>query len=76
MHETSHDAISFHLAKLLNEHLFRHGRDRTAQLGKPPDVATEQVKEDHELPSAFENTQHILDAFRGGCGRMFLLTFR
>ena len=39
-------------------------------------VTTEQVKEDHELPSAFEDPQHILDAFRGGCGRMFLLTFR
>jgi hypothetical protein len=76
MHETPHDAISFHLAKLLNEHLFRHGRARTAQLGKPSHVATKQVKEDHELPSASENTQHILDAFRGGCDRVFLLTFR
>jgi len=65
MHKSVHDTISFHLAKLLNEHLFGHRRDRTAQSGKPSDVAAKQMKENHELPAAFENPQHVLNALCG-----------
>src|ERR1700730_7609641 len=32
MNEAPDDAISFHLAQLLNQHFLRHGRDRAAQL--------------------------------------------
>jgi len=32
MNEAPDDAISLHLAQLLNQHFFRHGRDRAAQL--------------------------------------------
>jgi hypothetical protein len=76
MNDAPDDAISFHLAQLLNQHLFGHSGDRAAQLGKAPDVSAEEMEQDHELPSAFENAQHALDAFRGGLDRVFLLTFR
>ncbi len=47
MHHTPHDAISFHLAKLLSQHLFRHSRYRTTQLGESPHVATKEMKQNH-----------------------------
>ncbi len=75
MHETSYHPVAFHLTQLLNQHLFGHCRDRTAQLRKPADVPTEQMEEDHELPSTLEDPQDFFDTFRGGDLGMFALTF-
>src|SRR5258707_12453511 len=69
MNEAADDAIPLHLSKLLNQHLLGHRGDRTAQLGKAPDLAAKQMKENHELPAAFENAQRLLNALRGGRGR-------
>ena len=76
MNEAAYDPIPLHLSKLLNQHLFGHSGDRAPQLGKAPDVTAEEMEQDHELPSAFENAQHAFDALRGGRDRVFLLTFR
>ena len=76
VHETSYHAVAFHLTQLLNQHLFGHCRDRTAQLRKPAHVPTEQMEEDHELPSTLENPQDFFDTFRGGRLGVFALTFR
>jgi hypothetical protein len=73
MHEAPHDAVSLHLAKLLNQHLFRHGRYRTPQLGGPPDPSAEQMEQNDELPTALEDSQSVLHAFGGGRHRVFLL---
>jgi len=54
VHETSYHAVAFHVTQLLNQHLFGHCRDRTAQLRKPAHVPAEQMEEDHELPSTLE----------------------
>jgi len=75
VNETSYYAVAFHVTQLLNQHLFGHCRDRTAQLRKPAHVPTEQMEEDHELPSALENSQYFLDTFRGGGLAMLTLTF-
>src|SRR5258707_9323092 len=76
MNEAADDPIPLHLSKLLNQHLLGHRGDRAPQLGKAPDVAAEQVKQNYQLPSALENAQHVLDALRGGRDRVFRLTFR
>ena len=76
MNEAADDPIPLHLSKLLNQHLLGHRGDRAPQLGKAPDVAAEQLKQNHELPSALENAQHVLDALGSGRDRVFLLTFR
>jgi len=39
-------------------------------------MTTEEMEEDHELPSTLENPQDFLDTFRGGSLSMFALTFR
>jgi hypothetical protein len=75
VHETSCHAVAFHVTQLLNEHLFGHGRDRTAQLRKAAHVPTEEMEEDHELPSTLENPQDFFDTFRGGSLGMLELTF-
>jgi len=56
MHEATHDAVALHLSKLLNQHLLGHRGDRAQQLRKAPDVAAEQMKQDHELPTALEDS--------------------
>ena len=69
MNEAADDSIPLHLSKLLNQHLLGRRGDRAPQLGNAPDVAAEQVKQDHELPSALENAQDVLDALRRERGR-------
>jgi hypothetical protein len=76
MNEAPDDAIAFHLTQLLNQHLFRHGRYGTSQLGESSDLAAEQVKQDHEFPATLEDPHHVFDAFRRGRLGVFLLTFR
>jgi hypothetical protein len=76
MNEAAYDPVPLHLSKLLNQHLFGHSGNRASQLGKAPGVTAEEMEQDHELPSAFENAQDAFDALRGGCDRVFLLTFR
>ena len=39
-------------------------------------VPTEQMEEDHELPSTLENPQDFFDTFRGRRLSMLTLTFR
>jgi hypothetical protein len=56
MHEAMHNAVALHLAQLLNQHLLRDCRNRTAQLRKAPYLAAEQVKQNHELPTALEDS--------------------
>jgi hypothetical protein len=74
--EPPHYAVPLHLTQLLNQHLLRDRRNRTAQLGEPPDLAAKQVKQNHQLPAAVQDAQHFFDAFRRGCLGVLLLTFR
>ena len=48
-------AIGLHPAKLLDEHLLGNRRDRTFQVRKAQDLAAKQVKQDDQLPAAFED---------------------
>ena len=57
INEGPHDAVSLHLAQLLNQHLFDDGGYRAAQLRESSDLATEQVDQDDELPAALEESQ-------------------
>lgn len=58
-----HDAVTLHLPELLDQHLLRHTRYRPLKIREPQDIAAEQVKQDHQLPPAFEQLQRGLDAF-------------
>ena len=71
------DAIGLHPAKLLDEHLLGNRRDRAFQVGKAQDLAAKQVKQDDQLPAAFEDFEHVLNTLggRNGC-QLFRLTFR
>jgi hypothetical protein len=70
------DAIGLHPAKLLDEHLLGNRRDRTFQVRKAQDLAAKQVKQDDQLPAAFEDFECVLNALGGGEGcQLFRLTF-
>jgi hypothetical protein len=64
VNDASHDRVRFHLAKLLDEHLLRNGRDRAFEIREPLYLAPEQVKEDHELPPPLQHLECLLNASR------------
>jgi hypothetical protein len=74
--EPVHDSVALHLSQLLNQHLFRHCGNRTAQVGEPPHASAEQMKQNDQLPAALEDAQHVFDALSRGRLGVFLLTFR
>ena len=47
------DAIIFHLAELLDQHLLGNRGDRPLKLGETKDLPAEQMEENEELPSPF-----------------------
>src|SRR6267142_2770610 len=69
VNDAAHDAIAFHLAQLLSEHLLRDARNCPLQLREALHLPTEQSEEDLELPSTLEEPQRVLDPqgsrFRG-----------
>src|SRR3981081_45481 len=54
---THDDAIGFHAAKLLAEHLLRNIGNGSLQVRKAQHLATEEMKQDDELPASFEKTE-------------------
>ncbi|TCT20871.1 hypothetical protein EDC35_105315 [Thiobaca trueperi] len=55
MDDTSNDAIFLHLTQLLDQHLLRNGRNCAFEIGEPQQLASEQMEQNHKLPSSFEN---------------------
>jgi hypothetical protein len=51
MDDPAHDTIPLHLPELLDEHFLRDRWDRTLKIGKAPQRAVEEVKEDEKLPT-------------------------
>jgi hypothetical protein len=66
VHDALDDSVVLELAKLLDEHLLRDGRDRALELGEPKRPASEQVEQDDELPPTFEHPYRDLDSGGGG----------
>ena len=60
------DPIGFQLAKLLREHLLRDRRNCALQIRESQDLAAEEMKQDQQLPAAFEITEGLLDTLRSG----------
>ena len=58
------DSIGFQLTKLLREHLLGNRRDRAFHVGESQDLAAEEMKQDQQLPAAFEKTEGLLDTLR------------
>ena len=58
-------AVCLHLSKLLYQHLLGNRRYGTLQLGKSENFAAEQMEEDQELPSSFEDLECLLNVMRG-----------
>src|SRR5256885_540118 len=70
------DAIVLQLAQLLREHLLRDFRDCALQVGEAQYPATEQVKQDQQLPAAFEEFEGVFYTLRSGNRRQIsTLTF-
>src|SRR5687768_13414990 len=77
MDDPAHDAVPFQLPQLLDQHLLGDRWDGAFELRKAQHVAIEQMKQNDELPSAFENPQHLLYALRRRGGRVTpILTLR
>ena len=70
MDDPEHDAIPFQLPQLLDQHLLRDRRDGAFELREAQDIAIEQMKQNDELPPAFENSEHLFHAFRRRGGRV------
>jgi len=64
-------AIGLHPAKLLDEHLLGNRRDRTFQVRKAQDLSAKQVKQDDQLPAAFEDFECVLNALGSRDGVSF-----
>lgn len=63
---SAHNSVGFQLAELLRQHLLRNRRNRTLQVGEAQNLATEQMKQDQQLPPAFDEFERLLDAVRRG----------
>jgi hypothetical protein len=61
-----HNAISLHAFQLLPQHFLRNAGNCALKVGKTHNLATEEMEENDELPSAFEQTQR---RFNIGSGR-------
>jgi hypothetical protein len=51
MDDPLHDSVALHLAKLLGQHLLGDRGHRSFEVGKPQQLAAEQVKEDQAASS-------------------------
>src|SRR6266850_3961361 len=77
MNHPPHNRVVLQLAKLLDQHLLRDRRYRPLQVGEAQHLSAEQVKQDYELPSAFQKLERLLDTASGGDRRVSAtLTFR
>ena len=77
VNDPPHNPVVLHLAKLLDQHLLRDRGDRPFQGGKSKHPPAEQVKKNHELPSAFQKLERLLDSAGGGDRRVpNILTLR
>jgi hypothetical protein len=61
-----HDAISLHALQLLPQHLLRNAGNCALKVRKTHNLGPEEMGENDELPSAFEQTQRC---FNIGSGR-------
>ena len=72
-----HNSVFLHLTKLLDQHLLRDRRNRPFELGKPQHLSTEEMKENDELPSAFEKLERLPYSRSSGHRRIsVILTWR
>lgn len=71
------NSIGLQLAKLLREHLLRDRGNRALQVRESQNLAAKEMKQDQQLPAAFEKTEGLLDPLRSGNRCVFrALTFR
>ena len=71
------DAVLLQLPELLDQHLLRHRGNRALELGKAQHATAEEMEENHQLPSAFEQLERFLDALgRGLAGVIVSHTLR
>jgi len=71
------NAIAFHLAQLLDQHLLRDAGNRPFEFREAQHLAAEQVEQDQQLPLPFKNPESLFDcqSSRGG-SPFFAHTFR
>src|SRR6266852_931028 len=64
-----HNAVGLHAFQLLPQHLLCDAGNCALKVGKTHNLAPEEMKENDELPSAFEQTQRCFNigSGRGGC---------
>ena len=65
MDDSSDDPISFHLAKLLDEHFLRNRGNRLFQLREAEHLSAKEMKQDYQLPASPQNLEGILDTPSG-----------
>jgi hypothetical protein len=70
------DAVALELAKLLDQHLLRDGRNRALEIREAQLPAAEETEKDHELPATFQHPDRVLDPDGRRRGRVLMLTHR
>jgi hypothetical protein len=64
----TNNAVTLKFAQLLDQHLLRHAGNSFFQFGKSQGAASEELEDDHHLPTALQNAECPFDAPRGHVG--------
>lgn len=54
MNDTADNSVSLHLAELLDQHLLGNTGDGAFKVREAQNASTEEMKQDHQLPSALQ----------------------
>src|SRR5258706_12724074 len=67
---THNDSVRCQAAELLPQHFLSDVGHRSFQIGEAHHLASEQMEQNHELPSSFQETERCFYVCRSGCGRI------
>src|SRR5258707_11269208 len=70
------DAVALQLPKLLDQHLLRDRRYSALKIGETKHLLAEQMEENHQLLTALQKFERLLNAARGGDWRVFAFLTR
>jgi hypothetical protein len=70
------NAVALQLPELLDQHLLRDRRDGALKIGEAKHLPAKQMEENHQLPTALQELERLLNATRGGDWRVFAFLTR
>jgi len=70
------NAVAFQLPELLDQHFLRDRGDGPLKIGEAKHLPAEQMEKNHQLQTALQKLERLLDAARGGDWRVFAFLTR